>query len=559
MSECIDEMITKIDFDKIINIIESSMDDYLYVMDLQADTYRISPSALERFAIPCGFFGNAHNICMSFIYKEDRQMITDQLRHIREGKIKNHDMNYRWLDKKGKPVWVNGRGGVIDDKEGNPRYLIGCVNEIGNRQRADNNSGLLGEMDMRSYLESCMADNPKGFLIHMGIDNLAEINGTWGYDYGDYVLRNVAHCIDKCLSDDQRLYHLVSDEYMIVDLKNHTRDEVLRLREKILEQIDAFIVSVKYKVVFSVSFGMISMAMASKDYDNCRKLCDFSLQQAKKSGKNNYYFYEPEDYNLFLRKGKVISALRNAVSNGFEDFEVYYQPIVDCSTEQILGAEALMRFILHSEEGDEQISPVEFIPWLEETGLIIPAGKYVMNEAAKMCREMQQYIPEFKVNINMSYVQTVKDNIWKDILSVIKHYDITPESLCVEMTESGYMDMTPRFCNLRKKLKDNKISFALDDFGTGYSNLHCICDMNPDYVKIDKDFTTRAMSNARDYELFKKIIDMVHSIGIKICIEGVEKSEWDQILKKLNVDYLQGYLFGKPCEKKRFVDEFLLS
>lgn len=559
MSEYIGEMITKIDFDKIINIIESSMDDYLYVMDLQADTYRISPSALERFAIPCGFFGNAHNRCMSFIYKEDRSMITDQLRHIGEGKIKNHDMNYRWLDKKGKPVWVNGRGGVVDDKEGKPRYLIGCVNEIGNRQRADNNSGLLGEMDMRCYLESCMADNPKGFLIHIGIDNLAEINGTWGYDYGDYVLRKVARCIDKCLSDDQRLYHLVSDEYMIVDLKSHTRDEVLQLREKILEQIDEFIVSVKYKVVFSVSFGMIGMEMVPNDYDNYRKLCDFSLQQAKKSGKNNYYFYEPEDYKLFLRKEKVISALRNAVSNEFEGFEVYYQPIVDCSTEQILGAEALMRFTLHSEEGDEQISPVEFIPWLEETGLIIPAGKYVMNEAAKMCREMQQYIPKFKVNINMSYVQTTKDNIWKDILSVIKHYDITPESLCVEMTESGYMDMTPRFCNLRKKLKDNKISFALDDFGTGYSNLHCICDMNPDYVKIDKDFTTRAMSNVRDYELFKKIIDMVHSIGIKICIEGVEKSEWDQILKKLNVDYLQGYLFGKPRAKKRFVDEFLLS
>lgn len=559
MSEYIDEMITKIDFDKIINIIESSMDDYLYVMDLQADTYRISPSALERFAIPCGFFGNAHNRCMSFIYKEDRSMITDQLRHIGEGKIKNHDMNYRWLDKKGKPVWVNGRGGVVDDKEGKPRYLIGCVNEIGNRQRADNNSGLLGVMDMRCYLESCMADNPKGFLIHIGIDNFAEINGTWGYDYGDYVLRKVARCIDKCLSDDQRLYHLVSDEYMIVDLKSHTRDEVLQLREKILEQIDEFIVSVKYKVVFSVSFGMIGMEMVPNDYDNYRKLCDFSLQQAKKSGKNNYYFYEPEDYKLFLRKKKVISALRNAVSNEFEGFEVYYQPIVDCSTEQILGAEALMRFTLHSEEGDEQISPVEFIPWLEETGLIIPAGKYVMNEAAKMCREMQQYIPKFKVNINMSYVQTMKDNIWKDILSVIKHYDITPESLCVEMTESGYMDMTPRFCNLRKKLKDNKISFVLDDFGTGYSNLHCICDMNPDYVKIDKDFTTRAMSNARDYELFKKIIDMVHSIGIKICIEGVEKSEWDQILKKLNVDYLQGYLFGKPRAKKQFVDEFLLS
>ena len=158
-------------------------------------------------------------------------------------------MNYRWLDKNGNPVWVNGRGGVIDDKEGKPQYLIGCVNEIGNRQRADNNSGLLGEVDMRNYLESCTTQKPKGFLIHIGIDNLALINGAWGIDYGDYVLRNVADCINKCLSDSQKLYHLVSDEYMIVDLKSHTRDDVLRLREKILAQIDAFIVSVQYKFV----------------------------------------------------------------------------------------------------------------------------------------------------------------------------------------------------------------------------------------------------------------------------------------------------------------------
>ena len=94
-------------------------------------------------------------------------MITDQLRHIGEGKIKNHDMNYRWLDKKGKPVWVNGRGGVVDDKEGKPRYLIGCVNEIGKKQRADNNSGLLGEPDMRSYIRSCAAGSTCGFLIHI--------------------------------------------------------------------------------------------------------------------------------------------------------------------------------------------------------------------------------------------------------------------------------------------------------------------------------------------------------------------------------------------------------
>ena len=535
MEEYKDGMLSKVDFNNIIEIIEASMDDYLYVMDLQEDTYRISPTALERFAIPCSSFGNARNTCMTFIYEDDRGKVEKQLHYIDGGKIRKHDMNYRWLDKSGNPVWVNGRGGVIDDKEGKPRYLIGCVNE------------------------SCTTQKTKGFLIHIGIDNLAFINGTWGIDYGDYVLRNVADCVNKCLSDSQKLYHLVSDEYMIVDLKSHTRDDVLQLREKILEQIDAFIVSVQYKVVFSLSFGITGTTMLSGTYDDCRKLCDFSLQQAKKAGKNNYYFYEQEDYDKFLRKGKIISALRNAVSNGFEGFEVYYQPIVDCSTEHVIAAEALMRFTMHSEDGDESISPVEFIPWLEETGLIIPAGKYIMDAAAEMCHEMQKQVKKFRVNINLSYVQVIKDNIWKDILSVIKQQDITSESICVEMTESGYMDMTPRFCALRKKLKANKISFAIDDFGTGYSNLHCICDMNPDYVKIDKDFTARAMSNDRDYELLKKIIDMVHSIGIKICVEGVEEIEWSRKLRELNVDYLQGYLYGKPCNKHRFFEGIRLN
>ena len=556
MNEFKDMLLSKMEVSNLIKIIESSMDDYLYIMDLQEDTYRISPKALERFSVPSSFFGDAHDICMSFIYQEDRQMVKDQLCYIAEGRIKDHDMNYRWLDKNGNPVWINGRGGVIDDKNGKARYLIGCVNEIGKKQRADNNSGLLGEPDMRRYIRSCAAGSTSGFLIHIGIDNFALINGTWGSAYGDYVLRSVADRINKCLSASQKLYHLVSDEYMIVDLKSHTKDEVLQLREKILEQIDAFIISEKYKVVFSVSFGVISTSELLEDYDTCRKLSDFSLQQAKKRGENSYYFYEQEEYDAFLRKGKIISALRNGVSNEFEGFDVYYQPIIDCRMEQVIGAEALMRFTLQSDEGKEQISPVEFIPWLEETGLIIPAGKYVMNEAANMCHKMQQNIPGFKVNINMSYVQAKKDSIWKDILSVIKRYEIAPESICVEMTESGYMDMTPRFCNLRKKLKESRISFVIDDFGTGYSNLHCICDVNPDYVKIDKDFTARAMSNTRDYKVFKKIIDMVHSVDIKICVEGVEKSEWSRRLRNLNVDYLQGYLYGKPCEKSTFLDIF---
>ena len=200
---------------------------------------------------------------------------------------------------------------------------------------------------------------------------------------------------------------------------------------------------------------------------------------------------------------------------------------------------------------------MEFIPLLEETGLIIPAGKFILNKATAMCHEMRQYIPEFKINVNISYIQMMKSDVCKDILSSIEHYDLPAECLCAELTESGHTDMTPYFYTLRKKFEENNIQFVLDDFGTGFSNLYCIVNMNPDYVKLDKDFTAKAMSNAKDYKLLNKIVELVHSIDIKICIEGVEKKEWYQKLKKIHVDYLQGYLFGRPCEKNQFIKQFV--
>ena len=167
-------------------------------------------------------------------------------------------------------------------------------------------------------------------------------------------------------------------------------------------------------------------------------------------GKNNIYFYRQEDYEKFQRNGRIISALRNSIANGCEGFEVYYQPIVDCVSGRVIGAEALMRYTMVTEEGKEWLSPVEFIPLLEKTGLIIPAGRFVLDEAAKMCREIQQYIPEFSVNVNISCYQIEHGKIADKILTAVRDNGLTPDRICIEMTESGFMDMTPVFCKFRK-------------------------------------------------------------------------------------------------------------
>ena len=343
---------------------------------------------------------------------------------------------------------------------------------------------------------------------------------------------------------------------MIVDLEHSAGEYAAELKKKIDNRLYRFIVSENYEAVFSISVGVVDATTFCEGYEECRKKFAFVLKKAKKMGKNGFYIFDENDYELFLRKGRIVAALRNSVMNGFKGFEVHYQPIVDCGLEQVIGAEALMRFSMISGEDTEVISPMEFIPLLEETGLIIPAGRYILDEAAKTCCEIQQYIPDFRMNINVSYVQIMHGNVERDILDVIKRYALKPDSIYIEMTESGFMDMTPAFCKFRKALDENHISFVIDDFGTGYSNFHCIRDMNPSYVKMDKDFTAKAMDNERDYELYKNIIPMVHSINVRICAEGIEKKEWCQKMNEMQVDYLQGYYYGRPCAREQFIKQY---
>lgn len=549
------KILDELETGSLIDLIAPCMDDYLYIIDLKNDTLRTSQSAAERFMLPDKFVDNAIEHLRRLVYEKDRKLFENHKRKIHDGNEKRYNLLCRLMNRKNLPVWINCRGEVINDEAGKPRYIIGCMNETGTTQRADNISGLLGEKEMAAYLYSQPKEKLSGYFIQIGIDDFGTINNVHGLVYGNYILKRVAECISECLSSGQRIYHLVADQYMLVDMLSKSQDDVVQLFNRIGEKIDEFIVDENYKSIFSVSAGVTDISTLAEGAEECRKKSDFSLKSAKKRGRESIYFFEDEDYKSSLRKNTILSALRSATVNDFEGFEVYYQPILN-SADRIIGAEALLRFFMHSEEGDEMISPVEFIPLLEESRLIIPVGEFVLNEAAKMCREMQQYIADFRVNINVSYIQIVCGRMANKILTAIKANHLRPESVCIEMTESGFMDMTPCFCRFRKRLEENKIQFIIDDFGTGYSNLRYISEMNPDYVKIDKDFTARAMSNEKDYELFRKIIEMVHSVNVKICIEGIEKEEWACAMKEIHVDYMQGYLYGRPCEKGVFLKEY---
>ena len=298
-----------------IDLIAPCMDEYLYIIDLKNDTLRISQSAVERFMLPDKFMNDATKHLRTLVYEKDRKLLENHKRKIYDGKEKRYNVLCRLMNSKNLPVWINCRGEVINDEAGKPRYIIGCMNETGTRQRADNISGLLGEKEMASYLYSQPKEKLSGYFIQIGIDDFGIINNVQGQIYGNYILKRVAECIAECLSSGQKIYHLVTDKYMLVDMLSKSHDEVVQLFKRIGEKIDEFIVDENYKSIFSISAGVTDISTLAEDAIECRKKSDFSLKCAKKRGGGSLYFFEEEDYKASLRKNTILSALRSATVN----------------------------------------------------------------------------------------------------------------------------------------------------------------------------------------------------------------------------------------------------
>lgn len=549
-----------------IRILNPCMNDYLYVFDLKEDYYVISKHATERFILPSDKFYNATKKHEDFVYPEDISMLGKEIEQIKAGKKKFHDMKYRWLDKHNNPVWINCRGSVLFDENTQPHYLVGCINEIGVKPEADNVSGLLGEYALDRYIKDTCTDNiPDGFIIRMSIDNFSTINADFGMSYGDFILKRTAECILESIKPTQKLFKAGSDEFIIVDFNGSSINEAVDIYKQCKKHINNFIENNRYNTIYTLSAGIINTRDITLEEENYVKLSEFALKTAKDNGRNNYYIYSKTDYDSYKRKLYISKALHNAVNEDFKGFQVFYQPVVDASTYMLTGAEALMRFSIKKEGVDEceYISPVEFIPVLEETGLIIPAGRWILEQSAKQCSIWNEHVKDFRVNINVSYIQVMKSDVFSDIMSVIDKYSLQPSCIGIELTESGYLDSSTHFNHLWRKLKDNGVYVILDDFGTGYSNLHCLSDLKPNYIKIDRTFTLKALRNKYDYELMTYIIDMAHSLGLKLCIEGIETSDDLRQLREPGADYIQGYLFGKPYPavefEKRYVNDEKLN
>ena len=540
-----------------IDLLNPCTDDHLYVYDFENDFYYISPHAVERFPLPGNHFHNVVETHGIFVYPPDIDELQNDLELVLSGEKDFHNMQYRWVDKNGNPVWINCRGHVAKNSSGKSMYMIGCINEIGTSRKADNVSGLLGESSLQTYIQDFYSVAPGGYLLRLGLDNFKEINEKLGIEYGDMILKKAAECISECITPGQKLFRIVADEFVVLDFLGGTLNEASALYNRIRQSINHFVENNQYEAFFTISGGILECSSIDDiSYSSIMKLSEFALNEAKRQGRNRYYIFKHEDYDRFSRKKRLTRILRQAVRNDFEGFEAYFQPLFYANNSTLYGAETLMRFNT-PEYG--MVSPGEFIPILEETGLIIPAGRWIMHQALDACKKIREQLPDFRISINVSYIQVMKSDIITEIATAITEYGISPSNVVIELTESGLLESDSRFIRLWSLLKDRGIHLALDDFGTGYSNFQYLYDLKPDIIKIDRSFTVKALTNEYDYNLLSLMSTMVHNLNLKICIEGIETEEERVKILEISPDYSQGFYFGRPCPYQQFRDNFVLS
>ncbi|MGN0384526.1 MAG: EAL domain-containing protein [Lachnospiraceae bacterium] len=472
----------------------------------------------------------------------------------------NHVERERWYDLLHTDiVWVDGRKAAlyslydITDKKVYQR-------KIEQQAYTDFLTGLYNRMccerDLAVYVDKAEKDQVKGALLYLDLDNFKHINDGLGHQYGDVLLRSISGELSRVKGIEKTCYRMGGDEFVIIvppDKYEHI-EEILADIQQIFAR-PWFLKNMDYYC--TMSMGVVEFPGSGNNVQELIKKADIAMYEAKKSGKNRISRYQDGQDASSGRRLEMEKNMRDATVSGYKDFTIYYQPIVDISKPgtPCTGAEALLRWNC-GELG--AVSPSDFIPLAEYLGLINPIGNYVLKEACKECRKwIDNGHPNYKVNVNLSVVQLLQPDIVDIVKNALEESGLPPKNLTLEVTESLAINDMDRMKDILSKIRKLGVRIALDDFGTGYSSLNHIKELPFDVIKVDQTFVKELAKDTYFQSFIKMVAELADTLGVSICVEGIETEEQYKLLEDMKVLMVQGYYFDRPMTRQAFETKYL--
>ncbi len=471
-----------------------------------------------------------------------------------------HAEQEHWYDLEFKEIsWVDGKQAMlysfydITDKK---RYQ----RRIEQQAYTDFLTGLYNRMccerDLARQIDEVNRCHETGALLYMDLDDFKHINDGLGHRYGDALLKAISHALQRVKGIENTCYRMGGDEFVIL-VPPASYGEFDRILEEIQEIFAKpwFLKNSDYYC--TMSMGVVTFEDANETVTELIKKADIAMYESKKRGKNRITIFEDNLTGSSGRRLDMEKNMRDAAADGYGEFQVYYQPIIDISGGQAVcsGAEALVRW---NSTKFGFIPPSEFIPLAEYLGLINPIGDYILQEACVRCKSWNDNgYPDYKVNVNLSVVQLLQNDIVEKVEQALKESGLNPKNLTLEVTESLAINDMERMLVILNRIKALGVKIALDDFGTGYSSLNHIREIPFDIIKVDQSFVKDLAEDAYSQSFIKMVAELAETIGVSICVEGIETQAQQKVLTGMKVKYIQGYYFDKPMNSYDFESKYV--
>ena len=525
-----------------------STDDYIFINNLRDDVFRYPQAMVEEFGLPGQIVRNAAAVWGEKVHPDDKAAFLEANQIILDGRATSHNVEYRALNQRGEWVWVRCRGKVVFDENGSPVLFAGMISNLSRKNKTDRITGLFNKIVYREETQRLITRRPDTPLaiMQLGLDDFKHINDLYDRSFGDEVLRISAQRIMSLLPENAEVYRLDGDEFGI--LISGCQPEAIRgIYKKLQTAFDQQMIYEGKRYYCTLSAGCAVYPQDAQSFLELVKAAGYALEQAKLNGKNRLEFFTRQILARKIRSLGIIEKMRESIDQNYAGFFLMYQPQVSVTTGQWIGFEALTRW---QKEPYGFVPPNEFIPLLEESGMISPVGRWIFRQACAKCAQWSALAPALTMSINLSYLQLMEPDFIDYMQETLAATQVDPGRIIVEMTESVIASRAHALEHLFQRIHDLGMRIAMDDFGTGYSSLDMLKKMPADIVKIDRAFVHGVDASNFDESFIQFIVAICHKVNIEVCAEGVETEAEFQILYPMNVDTIQGYYFGKPMREE---------
>jgi diguanylate cyclase (GGDEF)-like protein/PAS domain S-box-containing protein len=487
------------------------------------------------------------------VHPDDRQQVVAARKEAASG---NYDQTFRIVKPDGQVRWVRDRAFPVYDANGSVYRIAGICEDITEKKAAEVRLSQLAHFAiltglpnralfldrMRQAMTLARRHDRATGVMFLDLDRFKLTNDTFGHSAGDQLLKQVGARLADCVREGDTVGRFGGDEFGIVLADMRSPDDARVAAQKTLDALQMPFELESHEVFVTASIGISLYPADSDDEMELMKNADTAMYRAKESGRNRYEFYSRDMNTRSLQRLTLESNLRRALERG--EFLLHYQPKASLTTLEITGFEALLRW---APGGQAIVSPAEFVPLLEDTGLIVPVGEWVVDAA---CRQLVTWreagVRVVPVAVNLSARQFRDRNLAANIERILRAHDIEPRFLEIEITESSLMMSTEEAVRTLSHLKALGLRICVDDFGTGYSSLAYLRRFPLDTLKIDRSFVNEVTTNADGAIITRAVIGMSQNLGLRVVAEGVETAAQLEFLYAAGCGEMQGYYFSRP-------------